>query len=238
MDGDHARYLIEKAFKGLEPDENGRTITTIRAPRGVWKKPGPETYKKPRDLAGKFDVRHSLIKGDGLLSAPQFVCFPSERAQAEFVVQHPEKYLPEFVKACQSKIRACSSGPSEVSSSCTFSSLEVQAPLSRKSPSLPSSPDLPPTIEGDPCTPPSDEPPAPPATPTRSRDAPGPSACTEEPRETSEPEPPCRPSESTAAPARDQESTCPSEVRSEPATPPPTLDQTSTRASPPPPSTA
>ena len=63
------------------------STTTIRAPR-TWYRPTSETYAKASDIK-KFEVRHSMIKGDGLFAAPQFVCFQDEVAKANFVVNNP-----------------------------------------------------------------------------------------------------------------------------------------------------
>ena len=69
----NAAYFMGNAFRDVEPDENGRSITTVRAPRsrGV---PTEETYRKVTDM-DDFEVRHSLIKGDGLFAPLSFVCF-------------------------------------------------------------------------------------------------------------------------------------------------------------------
>ena len=61
------------AFQDVEPDDNGRSITTIRAPRSR-AVPTEETYRKVTDM-DKFEVRHSLIKGDGMFAPLSFVCF-------------------------------------------------------------------------------------------------------------------------------------------------------------------
>ena len=79
MDVDQVSSIFKKSFAGLTPDKFGRTITTIKAPR-TFHKPSHDTAKTPDDLLinGKFVINKSLVKGDGLLAAPAFVCFKSE----------------------------------------------------------------------------------------------------------------------------------------------------------------
>ena len=70
---DRVSYIMGNAFKDIEPDENGMSITTIRAPqtRAI---PTEGTYRKVSDME-KFDVRHSMVKGDGMFAPLSFVCF-------------------------------------------------------------------------------------------------------------------------------------------------------------------
>ncbi len=70
---EQASYMMGSAFKGVEPDENGRSITIIRAPRSR-AVPTEDTYRKVSDM-DNFEVRHSLIKGDGMCAPLSFVCF-------------------------------------------------------------------------------------------------------------------------------------------------------------------
>ena len=146
MDQSQVSYIFGKAFDGLKPDEFGRTITTIKAPR-TWYKPDPDAAKTRGDILkdGKFDIRNSLVKGDGMLAAPRFVCFSSEKAKWEFVVKNPHLYTPEYVKSCENNLTVRSFAPSPASSDCTCASLEVQAPHSQTPPSSTSAQDPEPT---------------------------------------------------------------------------------------------
>ena len=69
----NAAYFMGNAFRDVEPDENGRSITTISAPRSR-AVPTEDTYRKVTDM-DNFEVRNSLIKGDGLFAPLSFVCF-------------------------------------------------------------------------------------------------------------------------------------------------------------------
>ena len=70
---DRASSMMKHAFKNVEPDENGMSITTIRAPRSR-AVPTEDTYRRVSDME-KFEVRHSMIKGDGMFAPLSFVCF-------------------------------------------------------------------------------------------------------------------------------------------------------------------
>jgi hypothetical protein len=69
------------------------------------------------DISGQFSVNRSMVKGDGLFSAPAFMCFKDEMAQARFVLSRPDLYTHEFVKECEKRLSGCSS--ESVPSSCT-----------------------------------------------------------------------------------------------------------------------
>jgi len=75
---------------------------------------------------GKFEVQRSMVRGAGLLSAPAFLCFPDEMAQARYVSYRPNLYPKEFVTLCRNKLRACSSTTEPVSSSDASSSASTQ----------------------------------------------------------------------------------------------------------------
>ncbi len=70
---ERASFMMENAFKGIKPDENGQSVTTIRAPNSR-SLPTKDTYRKVSEM-DKFEVRHSMIKGDGLFAPLSFVCF-------------------------------------------------------------------------------------------------------------------------------------------------------------------
>ncbi len=107
MNGEHVSNIFQKAFKDIEPDENGMSITTIRAPRSH-PKPSAETYRRVSDM-DNFEVRHSMMPGDGLFAPLSFVCFQSEYAKWKYAVAHPDLYNKEYITSCQNKLRVCSS---------------------------------------------------------------------------------------------------------------------------------
>lgn len=81
---------------------------TIQAPKTHYK-PDSDVYRTSADIGKMFDVRRSMVKGDGLFAAPAFLCFKDGLAQARFVVSRPDLYDVDFVKECENRLKACSS---------------------------------------------------------------------------------------------------------------------------------
>ena len=119
MNADHASHAFERAFKDVEPDEHGMSVTKIRAPRS-YPKPASDTYRRVSDM-DNFQLRHSMMPGDGLFAPLSFVCFENEYSQWKYAVAHPELYPEEFRTSCQNKLRACSSKVAHSSSSSVSS---------------------------------------------------------------------------------------------------------------------
>jgi hypothetical protein len=149
MDQTEVVGIFERAFEGVEPDENGQSVVTIRAPR-THHTPDHDAYQRSSDITGTFSVRRSMAKGNGLFAAPAFLCFKDKYAQARFVVSRPELYEPEFVRECESRLRECSSAPDPSVCKAASSSLQVEPPQSQKAQSEPSSPDRQETTAGGP----------------------------------------------------------------------------------------
>ena len=129
MDVDHVSYLFKQAFKDKKPDANGQTVTSMRAPR-THHRDDPDAYKTSADMT-TFEVRHSMIRGDGLLAAPAFVCFPNKLAQARYVDANPGLYSEKFVNSCRNTLRVCSSEVLEPSSSRESALTSLGAPESQ-----------------------------------------------------------------------------------------------------------
>ena len=108
MNAEEVVGIFKRAFKDVEPDENGRSVVTIRAPK-TYHVQDDDCYKTSADIGETLEVRRSMLKGDGLFAAPAFLCFKDGLAQARFVVSRPDLYTPEFVKVCENRIQACSS---------------------------------------------------------------------------------------------------------------------------------
>ncbi len=107
--------MFNRAFENIESDANGRSVTTISAPQTPWRRATAE-YKTTNDIK-KFEVRHSMVRGDGPMAAPEFICFVDEIAKAAFVVKHPELYPAHYVTSCQDMMTSYSSEEAKLSSS-------------------------------------------------------------------------------------------------------------------------